>query len=79
MNFAEALEQLKAGKTVTRAEWDGKFEVSLLHGRDLAMKDNNAGYVSHNWMAGSAEMLADDWTIVAPAEQADFDKEHPAA
>lgn len=74
MTFGNAIEELKAGKKVSREGWNGK-------GMWLALQVPDAGskmslpyiYMSTvtgalvPWLASQTDVLAEDWGIVAPA------------
>lgn len=75
--FGGALEQLKAGKRVQRAGWNGKGMWLVLIPADqwstkrrpehrlpwIAMKTADDGLVP--WLASQTDMLAEDWSVVS--------------
>jgi hypothetical protein len=78
MNFGQALEHLKNGNKVQRSGWNGKGMFIVLVRTDdyfddehgfpldpyLAMK-TASDTMQPGWLASQADMLADDWQIVA--------------
>lgn len=76
MNFGEALENLKAGRRVSRAGWNGKGMYIELQRPDLGSK-MNVPYIylvtPHGpsdkpltlvpWLASQTDLLAEDWTL----------------
>lgn len=68
MNFGEALEAVKEGKSICRPGWNGKgMYVKLQKSshsafRDyLEMKDAQGKFVP--WVASQTDVLAEDWYI----------------
>lgn len=79
MTFGEALEELKYGKRVARAGWNGKGMWLVLINPGNAMHTSAAGsfdmqpcigmktadnVMQPGWLASQADMLAEDWEIV---------------
>lgn len=78
MTFGDALEKLKAGKRVSRAGWNGKgMWLTLIRAgnasfQGLDMQDcigmktaSPIGEIQPGWLASQADMLAEDWEVVA--------------
>lgn len=80
MTFGEALEELKYGKRVARAGWNGKGMWLVLINPGNAMHTSAAGafdmqpcigmktadnVMQPGWLASQADMLAEDWEIVS--------------
>lgn len=80
MSFGLALEMLKAGKRVARAVWNGKGMWLVLIHPGNAMHTSAAGKfdmqpcigmktadgnMQPGWLASQADILAEDWTVVA--------------
>ena len=74
MDFEKALIALKLGHRVARAGWNGKgmfvFLTEAWHAGDIAgrpfvaMKTAQGDLVP--WLCSQTDMLAEDWTFVAP-------------
>lgn len=77
MNFGQALEALKEGKSVQRQGWNGKgMHVYLqegyaatIHGKVKAIEGTLCMYTAQGthqpgWLASQADMLAEDWTTI---------------
>ncbi|HHX61745.1 MAG TPA: DUF2829 domain-containing protein [Epulopiscium sp.] len=80
LNFGEAIQQLKRGKKVARAGWNGKGISIVLQVPDehskmtqpyiyidtLGLETNNP-YAPKGrvpWLASQTDMLAEDWMII---------------
>jgi hypothetical protein len=71
VNIGEALEQLKAGRAVTREGWNGPGQFLTLQVPDDNSKMTRP-YVYITtvqgdlvpWLASQTDLLADDWTSV---------------
>ena len=73
MDFSDALRQLKAGKRLARAGWNGKgmyihispadwLPSGIQYDAYLRMKTVQKSYVP--WVASQTDILAEDWEIV---------------
>ena len=69
-NFGKAIEEMKAGKKVTRAGWNGKgmfvmlqkpYEHSKMRRPYIYMSPVDGELVP--WIASQSDMLAEDWFI----------------
>lgn len=72
MDFGAALRALRHGHLVTRPLWNGMMRLQLTASSADAptfifMNDATGGPVL--WSAAQADLLADDWTLVEPAEE----------
>lgn len=76
MNFSDALTELKNGRKVTRAGWNGQGMFIKLQKPDenskmlrpyLYMSPVDSELVP--WVASQSDILADDWQIVAEKEE----------
>jgi hypothetical protein len=70
-NFGKAIEEMKAGKKVTRAGWNGKGMFVALQRPDEHSKMRRpyiymspVGGELVPWVASQSDMLAEDWFIV---------------
>ena len=74
MNFGQAIEALKAGKSVRRGGWNGKgmhlyllvfpvHDVAVRYEPTICMFTAQQKH-QPGWLASQADMLADDWEIV---------------
>lgn len=70
MNFGQALEELRAGQTVTRSGWNGKRQFLALQVPDEHSKMKRPYiYISPvggdlvPWVASQSDLLADDWAL----------------
>lgn len=72
MNFGQAIEQLKAGKRVSRSGWNGKgmwleLQVPDAHSKMslpyIFMKTADNHQVP--WLASQTDMLSEDWGVVS--------------
>lgn len=79
MNFGQAIEAIKQDKLLARIGWNGKnMYIYLTRFNNI---DSNISYeptiVMHNaqgqfqpgWLASQADMLAEDWVIIAQYNQ----------
>ena len=74
-DFGWAIRQVKAGKKIQRAGWNGKNMYVFLDeggtvGAGRAYAPCLVMYTAHGvcqpgWLASQADMLADDWSVVA--------------
>ena len=79
MNFGQAIEALKAGKSVRRKGWNGKgmhiyledwvegtltFGADERHYKPVIVMYTAQGEHQPGWLASQADMLADDWELV---------------
>ncbi len=71
MNFGQALEEIKAGRAVCRAGWNGKHMWIALHKPEnyekmeqpfIYMSPASGGGLIP-WLASQADLLAEDWEI----------------
>lgn len=70
-NFGKAIEEMKAGKKVARAGWNGKGMFVMLQKPDEHSKMRRP-YIYMSpvdgelvpWIASQSDMLAEDWFIV---------------
>ena len=76
MDFGEALKALKAGEKVARDGWNGKgMWLCLIPAgnamfKGFCMQDcigmkTATGDMQPGWLASQADMLAEDWVVVA--------------
>lgn len=71
MTFSEALEQLKAGRRLTRTGWNGPGQYIALQRPDLGSK-MTLPYIYIRtvsgalvpWLASQTDLLAEDWEVV---------------
>ncbi len=71
MNFCEALEVMKTGKRVTRTAWgSSQMAVYLIENRMNNISHLEFRSKTHSIMyaASSADILANDWAILAPTK-----------
>lgn len=71
MNFSKALEDLKAGHSISREGWNGKGMYLGLQIPDADSKNSlpyiyliNVNGDRIPWVASHSDMLADDWVVV---------------
>ena len=71
MNFSQALTELKNGKSLTRASWNGQGQFVKLQKPDEDSKMRRPYlYISPvdgelvPWIASQTDLLSDDWQIV---------------
>lgn len=72
LNFGEAIEQLKAGKKMGRAGWNGPHYVALQVPDEQSMNKQPYIYIVPlgettlriPWTASQADILANDWSEV---------------
>lgn len=80
MNFGQALEQIKSGKTVARKGWNGKgIYIGLIKPKDGDAMTHDFIYIDTTglqtdnpdaplsrvpWLASQTDMLAEDWQVV---------------
>ncbi|XRJ96977.1 DUF2829 domain-containing protein [Latilactobacillus sakei] len=80
MNFGQALEQIKSGKTVARKGWNGKgIYIGLIKPKDgdamthdfihidttgLQTDNPDAPLSRVPWLASQTDMLAEDWQVI---------------
>lgn len=75
MNFGEAIRLLKAGGKVARKGWNGKGMYLYLYtfvipARDVILEPcivmlTAQGRHQPGWLASQADMLAEDWEVIA--------------
>jgi hypothetical protein len=66
-DFGWALRALKSGTPVTRLAWDGKSELRIgaVRPRILRTEFFPDGLISGDWLAPSADLLAEDWVLTS--------------
>lgn len=80
MNFGQALEQIKSGKTVARKGWNGKgIYIGLIKPKDGDAMTHDFIYIDTTglqtdnpdaplsrvpWLASQTDMLAEDWQVI---------------
>lgn len=71
MNFGQALEELKAGKSISRKGWNGPDQFLKLQKPDenskMTLPYIYITTVQHDlvpWLASQTDLLSDDWVIV---------------
>ncbi|OKI54535.1 DUF2829 domain-containing protein [Micromonospora sp. CB01531] len=71
MDFGQALDELRQGKTVTRSGWNGKRQFLALQVPDEHSKMRRPYiYISPvdgdlvPWVASQSDLLAEDWLLV---------------
>lgn len=67
MSFSEALNAVKAGRTVSRSRWEQNGSQLLLEGETLKIK-NKAGGIRLRWIPVHEDLLAEDWYLVEEPE-----------
>lgn len=69
MNFSEALELLKVGKTLRRRGWNGKgLSVHLWIADGLTyptFRIEDDEHKTNTWIPSISDILSDDWEIVS--------------
>lgn len=80
MNFGQAIEEMKAGKCVQRAGWNGKGmyiyieSLIVVVGEPPTFRKFEPCFIMYTaqkthqpgWLASQADMLSDDWSVVTP-------------
>ena len=65
MRFEEALQALREGKFVARADWYGLYLIMQPGDRILEFEANSIhGNISRTWRVESSDLLAEDWKLV---------------
>ena len=65
MNFSEALNLMKAGKSLTREAWDDKYQIATFEDNRLykvvPCQVANYKHVKLSWCPTTTDILSNDW------------------